>query len=131
MKVLICGDRNWNDLPSIGGVLRRLVKRYTVQELEIIEGEARGADRMARTEAEDLGIKVHRFPADWSKYHKAAGPIRNSKMLAEGPDMVIAFHNNILESKGTQDMLTKSIKAGKDCYIFTHEGGLRRYLRTE
>lgn len=130
MKVLICGDRNWDDIASIRGVLLRLVKRYTVPELEIIEGEARGADRMARLEAEELGIKVHQFPADWSKHPKAAGPIRNSKMLAEGPDTVIAFHDNILESKGTQDMLTKSIKAGKTCYIFTHEGGLRRYLKT-
>ena len=46
------------------------------------------------------------FPADWKKYGRAAGPIRNKQMLNEGkPDLVLAFHTNIENSKGTKSMI--------------------------
>jgi len=46
------------------------------------------------------------MPADWEKYGKASGPIRNRKMFKLGqPDLVLAFHNDIYKSKGTNDMV--------------------------
>lgn len=59
---------------------------------EIISGHARGADQIAEMYADEKGIPVRVFPADWDKYGKKAGYIRNKKMLDEGqPDLVIAF----------------------------------------
>jgi hypothetical protein len=113
MKVLICGDRNYTNKERIDKFILSLPF-----DTEIIEGEARGADSIARDCAETRGLKVHKFPADWGKYFKAAGPIRNSQMLKEGkPDLVIAYHDNIKESKGTKNMATISLKAGIPVYL--------------
>ena len=79
----------------------------------VIEGEARGADYLARLAAEELGIRVLPFPAEWKKYGKRAGSIRNQRMLDEGkPNFVLAFHNDIGNSKGTRDMVKRARKAG-------------------
>lgn len=85
----------------------------------VIEGDARGADRLAGEWAEEQGEQPLRFPADWEKYGRAAGPIRNQQMLDEGrPDLVLAFSRDITKSKGTKDMVTRAHKAGLPVYIF-------------
>ena len=116
MKILICGDRNWTD--------RKFIKRIIEQfhPTEIIEGEARGADSIARDVGEELGIIVHKYPANWKLYGKAAGSIRNKQMLDEGkPDLVMAFHNDLTNSKGTKNMLEISRKANVRTYLFTNK----------
>jgi hypothetical protein len=102
-KVLICGDRNWSNREKIKSFLSTLPK-----DTIIVEGEASGADRIAREESEKLGLQVKKYPADWKKYGRSAGPIRNRQMLNENPDLVVAFHNNINSSKGTKDTLTEA-----------------------
>jgi len=109
-RVLICGDRNWTGRVAIRSWLCKL------QDLgydTLIEGEARGADTLAREEAELLGLTVLKFPANWQRFHKAAGAIRNKQMLVEGkPDLVLAFHSDIEHSKGTKLMIELAKKAG-------------------
>lgn len=110
MKALLCGDRNWTNRDLIHTVIRNLKEFDGVTT--IIQGEARGADTMAKEEAQKLGLDVLSFPANWRHYGRAAGPIRNQQMLTEGkPDMVIAFHNNITESKGTLNMIRTAYSA--------------------
>jgi hypothetical protein len=48
-------------------------------------------------------------PADWDKYGKRAGAMRNQQMLDEHPDIeqALAFHPNLKESKGTKDMVAR------------------------
>lgn len=76
---------------------------------EIISGMARGADSLAAEWATKFGFPLQKFPADWKKYGKAAGSIRNQQMLDEGkPDLVIAFPGGT----GTRDMIKKANKAG-------------------
>ena len=109
MRVLICGDRNWKDYFFIRKVLSARLKPTDL----VIEGGARGADTLARTAALSLKIEVMEFPAEWAKYGKAAGPIRNKKMLDVGrPDQVWAFHDNIQGSRGTKNMITLAHQAG-------------------
>jgi hypothetical protein len=68
-----------------------LYKRYG-DNLVIIEGEAKGVDSMARDAAEELGIEVDKYRADWKGKGRAAGPIRNREMLEHGkPHVVIAI----------------------------------------
>ncbi len=89
----------------------------------IIQGMCRGADKIARNFARLRGHVVMGYPADWDRYGRAAGPIRNKQMLDEGkPDLVIAFHNNIDQSKGTADMIEQARKAGILVEIHTSEG---------
>jgi len=107
-RVLCCGDRNWTDKAKI-----RLALEQLPPGTVIIHGDARGADRLSGEVAEELGFEVVKFPAQWARYGRGAGPIRNQQMLDEGkPTMVLAFHSNIEESKGTRDMITRANRAG-------------------
>ena len=117
MKILICGNRNWNNRELIRNFLLTLSK-----DTIIIEGEANGADKIAREEAEKLGMNVERYPAEWDKYGRAAGPIRNTEMREKGkPDKVVAFHNDISKSKGTKNMIEQAKKFGISTEIKTEE----------
>ena len=117
LRILICGDRNWTDKKAILEFLWKL-SRDTL----IIEGECRGADRIARDLAILLGFNILPFPADWKRYGKAAGPIRNQQMLDEGkPDLVIAFHNDLSKSRGTRDMVNRAKKAGIQVKVIRSE----------
>jgi len=107
VRVLFCGDRDWTDPRPI-----RLA--FDQREVTVcIVGGARGADTLAEDEARDRGITVERYDAEWEKYGRAAGPIRNQRMLDEGqPDEVVAFHPNLSASKGTADMVRRTKKYG-------------------
>ena len=118
MRVLVCGDRNWVDYEYIAKVLDELV--LSDNDL-IIEGDARGADRLAGLWAEENGVPHVRIMALWEKYGRAAGPIRNRKMLHEyRPELVIAFHDDIDHSKGTMDMITISNNAKVETRLYWH-----------
>lgn len=107
MIVLVCGDRFWTDKEKIRERLGRLPAGSTV-----IHGAARGADSIAGAIAQEFGFKVRAFPADWAKHGKAAGPIRNLQMLDEKPELVIAFHSNLANSKGTKHTVTEAWSRG-------------------
>ena len=90
MRVLVCGGRDFTNRPLLYSTLGNLHHQFGVDV--VIEGDARGADRLAGYWARHHGIDDLKFRADWDAHGKAAGPIRNKKMLAEGrPDMVLAF----------------------------------------
>lgn len=100
MKVLICGGRDYADAVT----MTRLLDKYHRQAkfTEVIHGGARGADTLAGQWAASRGIPVTVFPADWEKYGRIAGHIRNNQMLREGkPALVIAFPGN----RGTANMI--------------------------
>lgn len=103
MKVLVCGDRNWTDTKKV----RERLSQFPPGTV-IIEGECRGADRIAARVALRLGFTVDAYPADWDTHGRAAGPIRNSRMLNQSPDLVIAFHPDIDKSSGTADTVRKA-----------------------
>lgn len=120
MRVLCCGDRNWTSYEIIRKELEKFPK-----DTEIIQGCANGADKMSANIAKSLGLKFISskdnndiinnpgFPADWKKYGRAAGPIRNKQMLDEGkPDLVLAFHTDIKNSKGTKNMIQQAKDRG-------------------
>lgn len=110
MRVLCCGDRHWTDEVKIEQRLRELQQAFP--RLLVVEGEAPGADRLSRQAAERLGIPVEPHPANWARYGKAAGPIRNQEQLDSGVDLVLAFHANVAKSRGTKDMVARARRAG-------------------
>jgi hypothetical protein len=117
MRILFCGDRNWLDYKTICDVMSQFKPEV------VIEGEAKGADSLAREAAEYFGVPVLKFPANWEQYGRAAGPIRNTQMLKEGkPDLVVAFHNDIKNSKGTLDMVNQARKQNITVMVFTEQG---------
>ena len=100
--VLVCGDRKWTNWAAILTRLSKLPPGST-----IVEGDAKGADRIAGHIAKALGFKLRVFPAKWGLYGKAAGPIRNWEQFEKTrPHLVIAFHNNLHKSRGgTRDIV--------------------------
>lgn len=75
----------------------------------VIEGGCSGYDNAGRIWADWRKIPCITFQADWNTHGRAAGPIRNSRMLAEGkPTHVIAFPGG----RGTADMVAKARRAG-------------------
>jgi hypothetical protein len=113
MRLLVFGDRNWKSYLPI----EREIKRRDPDV--VIEGEAPGADSLARLVCESHDIAVVKFPADWRKYGRAAGPIRNRQMLDEGkPDEAIGFHANIAKSKGSKNMKEQCEKRGIPVTIY-------------
>ncbi len=105
MKVLVCGSRSWNRPTLIG---RRLAQLPF--DSEIIEGGASGVDYYAAIYARVLGMSVREYPADWKRYGRKAGPIRNRQMLDEVPDLVLAFWDG--ESPGTRDTIREAKRRG-------------------
>jgi hypothetical protein len=87
--------------------LDRFAKTHVVDA--VIEGNARGADRLAGFWARSRGIPNLKFNADWQKFGAAAGPIRNQRMIEEGkPIWVVAFPGGA----GTADMIARAKRAG-------------------
>lgn len=112
MRVLICGSRNWNE--------ENVPKEHSIEayietlplNAVIIHGACPGADMMADRMARERGHTVIEFKANWNLYGDAAGPIRNQEMLDVGkPDRVVAFHEDIVHSVGTKDMIDRARKA--------------------
>lgn len=115
MRVLVCGDRNWSNKDLIEKELKILPS-----DTVVIQGECKGADIIGKQIAKKLGYRVLSFPAEWEKYGRSAGPIRNKQMIVEGqPEFVLAFHNNINNSRGTKDMIRKAKQYGISYKIIT------------
>jgi len=116
MIVLICGDRNWHDFKTIEEFLTTLPS-----DTVIVEGDCFGADKMSGYLAEKLGMFVIKVPAKWDKFGNIAGPLRNSTMIhCYEPDLVVAFHNDLANSKGTKNMVNQAKLAGIKVKIITN-----------
>jgi hypothetical protein len=111
MRVLITGGRDFDDVEMLNQTLDKLHSEHSFTVL--IHGDASGADRLAGQWAESKSIAVEAYPADWKKFGKAAGPIRNQMMLAEKPELLVAFPGG----KGTADMVAKAKKAGLNVVV--------------
>ena len=123
MKVLVCGSRDWVDQAAIERELRKLPPGTI-----LVHGAARGADNIAGYVGKRLGFIVRAYPADWDQYPKAAGPIRNSRMLKEEHpdpegvyiDLVLAFYLDPNLGKGTRDMVMKAKKTKPPIQVETY-----------
>lgn len=105
MKVLVCGSRTWTDGIVISRRLRGLPN-----DAVIIHGGASGADLQAERVAAKYHLASRCFPAEWNRYGKRAGIIRNLAMLDEQPDLVLAFWDG--RSRGTKHTIDEARKRG-------------------
>ena len=109
LKVIVCGGREFADYQLLRAVLQSLNLSVVVQ------GAARGADRLAARAARELGVETVSCPANWDEYPRRAGIIRNREMLEHEPDAVIAFEGG----PGTANMVNIADKAGIAVYRIT------------
>lgn len=103
-KVLVCGSRNYSDRDQVFHVLDAYRARLGPAML-IISGGATGADEFAREWAVDRRVDHLIMYAKWDLEGKGAGPIRNRRMAAKKPKLVLAFSQDFDNSRGTTDMI--------------------------
>ena len=115
MRLLVTGSRTWEDSAKMAKELTALTKGTAPEDIILIEGCAKGADQMAEGFAKEWGWANTHFPADWKRYGKGAGPMRNRQMLLAGPDIAIAFHKG--DSPGTKHMIQLLQQAGVPCRV--------------
>lgn len=113
MRVLVTGSRAWPDPVRVSHELTHLYLQHGPYVL--VHGAcATGADAAAHHWYEiagaDLGCTEVRHPADWTKYGKRAGPLRNAEMVKAGADLVLAFF--FADSRGTRHTVDLARAAG-------------------
>lgn len=117
MRILVTGSR-YNLQPKVlYSILSSVVGEN--KDITIITGGATGVDTQVNRYALEKGYKTEVYMADWRGKGKAAGPLRNKRMLEEGkPTFTLAFHFDFAESKGTTDMINQSLKGGVPVYTY-------------
>jgi hypothetical protein len=105
-RIIIAGSRDFLDYDLLKQTCDECLSRAK-KPIEIVSGNARGADRLGEKYARDHGYALTLFPAQWNTYGKSAGYKRNVKM-AEYADVLIAFSHN--KSRGTAHMIQQASK---------------------
>lgn len=109
MKVLVSGGRDLVRGDIIDEELTHIDRNDPIDV--IIEGGARGADMYAASWAVQNNVANQRYHADWNKYGKQAGILRNLQMLEDGkPDLVLVFPTR--KSRGSWHMAQAAHAAG-------------------
>jgi hypothetical protein len=106
MRILVCGGRNFRNVSFVAWTLGRVSNG---EYCTVICGGATGGDALAAKWALSKQMGLECYEAEWEKYGRAAGPIRNQRMLDEGkPDVVVSFPGG----RGTADMVRRATEAG-------------------
>lgn len=116
MKLIIAGGRNFTNYRKLTKVCDHFIQDQT--NIEIVSGNHyKGADKLGEQYAKERGYKITKFPANWKRYGKAAGPKRNKEMTSYA-DVLIAFWDG--KSKGTKHMidLAKSSQLKVEIYFY-------------
>jgi len=118
MKVCVCGSRYWKNKDFVDEKLDSLLQYVEdPSTVTILEGGATGVDAFAKEYAKKRNMNCQEYPADWDKLGKAAGPIRNEKMIKDC-NWVIAFLQKGKENKGTQNAISQAKKLQKVLFVF-------------
>lgn len=107
MRILITGSRDFDNFELMKYILNFFKEE---KDVTLIHGDCRGADKIAGYIGKSLGFNIEAHPADWDKYGKKAGPIRNTEMVDSGADLVLAFP--IGNSYRTKDCIRKAEQRG-------------------
>ncbi len=113
MKLIIAGSRDIYDYTLIKDYIDSQCK---FDITEIVSGTCSGVDTCGERYAKEHNIKLTKFPANWTKYGKAAGPIRNQSMALYA-DVAIVIHHTC--SKGSMNMLQCMKQLNKPCIDIT------------
>ena len=102
-RLVVAGSRNFNDYSLLCTTLNEVVGELKSEyNVTIVSGTANGADKLGEKYAEKHGLKIERHPANWGRYGRGAGPIRNAEMVKES-DGVVVFWNG--ESSGAKNII--------------------------
>lgn len=116
-RVLIAGTRTFDNYELLKNELNKLKEELDLPITEVVSGKAKGADSLGERWAKENNIKVIEFPAEWDKYGKKAGYLRNTEM-GKYCDRGVIFTNG---SKGSEMMINIMKYFKKPCKIINFE----------
>lgn len=115
ISIIICGGRHFENYQ----MLKSTVDKYLVdngilhEDVEIVSGHCQGADMLGEKYAEECGCTLRVYSADWIKYGRAAGPIRNKQMVdyltTTENGLVVAFVSD--NTRGTRNTIAQAQKS--------------------
>jgi YspA, cpYpsA-related SLOG family len=131
MRVLITGSRDWNNPELIRRAFDWINEKMTGDPYTLDRDKARGvtivsgncpsgADWMCERVAFDYGFTVERHPAQWRRYGRRAGLLRNEQMVARGADICFAFIKDM--SKGATHCSEAARDAGIPTVVYRMTG---------
>lgn len=130
IRIIVAGGRDFDDYDLLHTAVEKHFRKLmddnilkVYYQIEIISGCARGADRLGEIFADKHEFDVRRFPADWNKYGKRAGYIRNAEMakyaVADGSyGVLFAFWDG--KSRGTKNMIETAEKYGLEVNVIMY-----------
>lgn len=123
VNIIIAGSRTFDNYEYLKKKVLNFIseKQIELSNICIISGTARGADKMGEDFAKELNLQLKCFPADWDKYGKQAGFIRNTQMANyaiedDNQGILIAFWDG--KSSGTKHMIEIAKKKELEVKIF-------------
>lgn len=116
MRVIVAGGRDFSNYELLESSLDTILAGKS--DVTIVSGKAKGADTLGEKYAQEHGLPVDEYPADWKTHGKGAGPIRNDKM-ARVSQVLIAFWDG--KSVGTKDMISRAEMLGLEVHIINYE----------
>ena len=125
-RVIIAGSREFNDYEIAEKAISEAFRSIAITgPVRIVSGHCRGVDILGEKYADKYGLELSIFPADWKRYGKRAGFIRNSEMAefasADGSNAdLIAFWDG--RSRGTKMMIDIAKKKGIRVHVFDFSG---------
>ena len=113
-NIAIVGSRDFS-WPELVALFVETLPEGTV----VVSGGAPGVDTIAEQAARRLGLEVVVFQADWKRFGRKAGPLRNTQIVAAA-DQVVAFWDGA--SRGTLNTVMQAVRAGKHVLVYGSDG---------
>lgn len=118
VRILITGSRTWLDAQQVEDAIRDYLQTHPAERYVVIHGAAVGADTMAGQASRRLReagwpILIEEHPAQWRRFGKRAGFLRNAEMIDAGADVLLAFIHN--HSRGAEMTLHLAQRAEIPC----------------
>ena len=121
VNIIVAGGRDFDDYDLLKSVIDHMTsKLYQTHDIVIVSGDARGADTLGKRYAHEhynIGIGLKVMKADWDKYGKSAGYLRNQEM-ADYSTHLIAFWDG--KSRGTKHMIDIATRQNLKCHVVNY-----------
>lgn len=114
-RIAVVGSREFPKLEWV----KRLVAKLDPATDTVVSGGSMGPDRAAVHQAMHCKVGYKVYPAEWDKYGRSAGVIRN-ELIVKDSDVVVAFWDG--KSKGTLNSINWAQKL-KLPYVIVYGNG--------
>lgn len=121
MRTVIAGCRTVPETAEAVAALDGLIRERGLVVTEVVSGTCRGGDRVGEAWAEANSVSVSRFPAEWEKFGRAAGPVRNARMAEVAEQVILILDRPLEETRGSLSMSREAGKRGLRVYTLTLE----------